>query len=481
MCILDGFMGPGEADDGASRDTLQNLGAEQPGRGTADHGSTLTGTPPNPAAERPTVGRFALTVIDGPGVGKVWESRDDRCSIGSNPLNDVVIDDATVSRFHCELVMEEDGPRILDLRSRNGTIVNGMRVRDAYLRGGSMIRLGRVMVRFDFSSERNRLRVSDATRFGRLVGTSTSMRAAFALLERAAGSDTTVLLEGETGTGKSQAAEGLHTESSRAAQPFVVVDCASIPSNLLESELFGHERGAFTGAEGRRIGAFEEADGGTIFLDEIGELPTDLQPKLLRALENRQVRRIGANTFRHVDVRLIAATNRDLRAEVNAGRFRSDLYFRLAVVKVRLPSLRDRSEDLPDLVRNLLAAQGVTPERIEALMTPAFLAEIMQHTWPGNVRELRNYVERCILFDETVPVSETSLGGAELGGSGDGGIDANMRFAAARTRALAAFERAYVTAMLQKTAGDVAAAAEESGLSRVYVYKLIKKHRLKTR
>jgi two-component system, NtrC family, response regulator GlrR len=461
----------------AAYDTLRSPMAADGDGGGGDDGEMATLTGANAAAQpnRPTVGRFTLTIVEGPRMGESWESTGDRCAIGSNPLNDLVIEDPTVSRFHCELLMEEEGPRLTDLRSRNGTLVNGLRVRDAYLRGGALIRLGQVTLRFDFSSERNRLRLSDSARFGRLVGTSLPMRAAFALLERAATSDSTVLLEGETGTGKGQAAEALHAMSARAARPFVVIDCASIPSNLLESELFGHERGAFTGADARRTGAFEEADGGTVFLDEVGELPAALQPKLLRTLENRQVRRVGSNSFRPIDVRVIAATNRDLRAEVNAGRFRADLFFRLAVIRVRLPALRERPEDVPELVRSVLSQLEIAEERAVRLLGPAFLGDIMQHTWPGNVRELRNYIERCLLFDEPVPVHDASL---DERGEAVAAV-AGTSFAEARARALAAFERSYVAQVLERAGGDVAAAAAQSGVSRVYLYKLIKRHRLR--
>src|SRR2546423_2945358 len=218
------------------------------------------------------VRRFQLAVIDGPQNGVVWESLTDRCSIGSHASNDLVIDDPTVSRFHCEIRIDANGTRVHDLDSRNGTVLDGVPVIDAFVRGSSLIGLGRTMLRFQFGTEKNRLAVSNGSQFGSLVGRSIAMRTTFALLERAAETDATVLLEGETGTGKEGAAESVHEASAGRDQPFVVIDCSAIPENLLESELFGHEKGSFTGAAGRRIGAFEEASGGTIFLDEIGEL-----------------------------------------------------------------------------------------------------------------------------------------------------------------------------------------------------------------
>jgi two-component system, NtrC family, response regulator GlrR len=422
----------------------------------------------------PSVGRFALTIVEGSRVGETWESTGDRCVIGSHLLNDLRIEDNTVSRYHCEIVMEAEGARIVDLESKNGTFVDGMRIMGAYVRSGSLIRLGRAVLRFAFLSERNQLELSDRNSFGRLVGSSAPMRAAYAALERAARTDTTVLLEGETGTGKGQAAEALHAAGARAQKPLVVVDCASIAATLLEAELFGHEKGAFTGAEVKRVGAFEEAEGGSVFIDEIGELSPDLQPKLLRVLENRAVRRLGSNAFRPVNVRVIAATNRDLRSEVNAGRFRSDLYYRLAVVKIRLPALRERREDVAEIARSILGHLDVDAERVRALLTPAFVSDLEGHTWPGNARELRNYLERCLVFGAAMP-HEADV---EPGGSGMA-IDISTPFPQARDRALADFERAYVAAILQRAGGDVAAAARAAGVSRVYLYRLMKRHAIR--
>ena len=228
------------------------------------------------AYDASTVRRFRLTVVEGPSAGATWESTADTCSVGSHPLNDFPVDDSTVSRFHCEVRIGPKGPQVKDLDSLNGVILDGVQVVEGVLRSGSLLRLGRVVLRFDFSAESNRLPLSESTRFGTLLGTSVAMRGCFAMMERAASREVTLLLEGETGTGKSQAALAIHQASRRRDAPFLVVDCGAIPSHLLESELFGHEKGAFTGALQRRVGAFEEAAGGTVFLDEIGELPSEL-------------------------------------------------------------------------------------------------------------------------------------------------------------------------------------------------------------
>jgi DNA-binding NtrC family response regulator len=348
-----------------------------------------------------------------------------------------------------------------------------MRVADIWLRQGSLIRVGRTALRFELETEANRMAVSPSTEFGSLVGASLAMRATFSLLERAATTDSTVLLEGETGTGKEGAAESIHRASSRNSGPFLVVDCGAIPANLLESELFGHERGAFTGATSRRIGVFEEAAGGSVFLDEIGELAPDLQPKLLRVLERREIRRIGTNASIPVDVRVIAATNRDLRAEVNAGRFRSDLYFRLAVLRVTLPALRQRPEDLPLLVERIVEMLGHDRARAAALLTPALLADLRRNAWPGNVRELRNFIERCLVFEEAAQV-----GAAPPEEEAPAAVDPATPYAEARRVAIDAFERSYVKALIAYHRDNVGQAARASGMNRAYLYRLLQRHGL---
>jgi transcriptional regulator with PAS, ATPase and Fis domain len=418
------------------------------------------------------VQRFHLAVVEGGETGTTWTSASDTCMLGSHPLCDLILEDATVSRFHCEIRVDASGARIRDTGSRNGTILDGVRLVEAFLRQGSLIRLGRTVVRFEYGGESNRLPLSDRAEFGLLVGTSVAMRGTFAVLEKAAAADATVLLEGETGTGKTLAARSVHQQSRRAGGPFLIVDCGAIPETLLETELFGHERGAFTGADTTRVGAFEEASGGTLFLDEIGELPPALQPKLLGVLEHRAIRRVGANTPRPVDVRLIAATNRDLRAEINAGRFRSDLYFRLAVIKIVLPSLRERPEDIAGLAERIALALGAEPARVHTLLTPALVGQLQHHAWPGNVRELKNYLERCLVFDDAVPLHATPTGVDELV------VDADLSFADAKQRVIADFERVYLQKILRHHP-KVAEAAAAAGIDRTYFYRLLRRHGLR--
>jgi DNA-binding NtrC family response regulator len=297
------------------------------------------------------------------------------------------------------------------------------------------------------------------------------MRAAFAVLARAAGSDITVLLRGETGTGKDQAAETLHRLGPRRDQPFVVVDCGGMPGSLLEAELFGHARGAFTGADRARVGAVESAHRGTLFLDEIGELDLSLQPVLLRLLERREVQRIGESRPVPVDVRVIAATSRNLRREVNAGRFRSDLYYRLAVMEIVLPPLRDRLEDLPLLVDSLLERAGEAG-RGAPLRTPEFQARLARHDWPGNVRELRNYVESCLALAERAPPPGAA---GEPARAAMPAIDPSLPFRAARDRWMRWFERRYLEDVLDRAGDNVSAAARAAGVDRVYFHRLLRR------
>jgi DNA-binding NtrC family response regulator len=380
----------------------------------------------------------------------------------------LAIGDATISRFHCEIIIDNGRARIRDLGSRNGTFVDDVALVDGFLRDGSRIRLGNVLLRFDLGDKNNHLRLAERAEFGELVGASARMRLCFGLLQRAAETDVTLLLDGETGTGKSVAAQAIHQNSARRKGPLVVVDCAAIPAQLLESELFGHEKGAFTGATERHRGAFEEAHGGTLFLDEIGELSLELQAKLLRALESRQIRRVGGNAVLKIDARIIAATNRDLRLEVNGGRFRSDLFYRLAVVRIQIPALRQRVEDIPLLIERMLG--GRRDEGTELLRDSHHLAQLQRAPWPGNIRELRNYVDRCLFYQQAAPLTDEGLPA----------VDTNKPFPLARKEALEAFERAYFEKLLRENKGRIQATADAAGIGRIYLYKLMRRLHIKS-
>jgi DNA-binding NtrC family response regulator len=411
--------------------------------------------------------RIALARLD---TGAVFEASGARVAIGSASECDVVIDDPTVSRWHCELAVRDHAVVVADLGSSNGTTVNDVRIERAFLEHGCTIGLGRVRLRFEIAQEPVRLPISPSTSFGALVGEAPASRAAFALLERAATSNATVLLVGETGTGKEVAARSLHEKSARRDGAFVVVDCASIPSELLESELFGHARGAFTGAIADRIGAFAAANGGTIFLDEVGELPLHLQPKLLRALEARAIKPVGTHDYRDVDVRVVAATHRELTAEVSAGRFRSDLYYRLAVLEIRLPALRERIVDLPLIIDRLLLELAASPERGALIRRPEFLADAARRAWPGNVRELRNHIERAIALGKhstpALPLPRES---------DEPSIDLALSLREARERWTRDLERRYIAALLDTHDGNVSAAARSAGIDRKHLHRLIAK------
>jgi transcriptional regulator with PAS, ATPase and Fis domain len=446
--------------------------------GGQDHGGGATESMVAAHDSPLQVSRFKLVVAEGPDRGATLVSDSDRVVIGTHESAGLVLTDPTVSRFHCELVAASDHVTLRDLDSKNGTTISDVQVGSARLAPGSTIGVGRTRVRFVTIDQTVPLAISERSGVGVMVGQSLAMRHVFALIERAAASDASVLLEGETGTGKEAAAESIHRESARRDGPFLVLDCGAIPRELLESELFGHERGAFSGAVSARTGVFEAARGGTILLDELGELPLELQPKLLGVLERREVRPVGSNRTIPVDVRVIAATNRSLAGEVNAHRFRADLYYRLAVLEINMPPLRQRREDLPTLVEHLATCRGWA---LPAWMTtPAFIVELANHHWPGNVRELRNYLERCIAIGERpgLPSATTTPSPASSMAS-DAPIDFGVPLKAAREAVLAPFERRYLEASLRHHDNNVSAAARTAGIDRLGFYRLLWRHGLR--
>jgi DNA-binding NtrC family response regulator len=316
-----------------------------------------------------------------------------------------------------------------------------------------------------------------------MIGQSLKMRHIFGLLKKIAPMDVSVVVQGETGTGKELVARAIHQLSSRKAGPMVVLDCGAIPPNLIESELFGHEKGAFTGAVGARPGAFERANGGTIFLDELGELRTDLQPKLLRVLENREVRRVGGNEVQEVDVRVIAATNRDLVKEIQTGAFREDLYFRLSVITVQLPPLRQRREDIPHIIKKTLADPEVVLRHGRKYVSPAAMAVLVAYPWPGNIRELINVVSHILTFSEGEAIDVSNLPARVQGQAKDAPLPFNehLSFKDAKEHLLESFEREYISQVLNRCNGNISRAARESGLHRKSIERLVKKYALDAR
>ena len=454
---------------------------------------------------------YVLKVTE-PETGEVTHRVDvPHATAGTLGTNTIVLNDETVSRVHFEILATKDGFRLKDLGSSNGTWVDGVRTFDTYLRPSARIRAGNAQILFEILSEEHERPASARDRFGPLIGQSRPMREMYALLEQIAPTNLTVLVLGESGTGKELIAEAIHKASPRAGGPFVVFDCSAVPANLIEAELFGHEKGAFTGADARRTGYLEEADGGTLFLDEIGELPIDLQPKLLRAVEKREVKALGSSRTKLVDVRLIAATNRDLSGEVNSGTFRSDLYYRLAVMQVRVPPLRERLDDLPVLIHHFLTT-SVPDGRLRDSILWQFEQDdyrrLRERFWHGNVRELRNVVEQSIVFGP-----DSALGGspsrasavdadptAPVAAAGDWNEDVVTTEAEAdvaaqasargfrfplnpdetmldqKQRILGMFERTYLEQVMKKFDGNFSRASAHAGLDRSYFKRLLKKY-----
>ncbi|HLT29460.1 MAG TPA: sigma 54-interacting transcriptional regulator [Myxococcaceae bacterium] len=433
---------------------------------------------PGPSTDVLTPGEKAgpiplkLVVVGGPDFGRELVLRTGTFTVGTDPRNDLVLTDVAVSRVHLQGQVLTDRLRLSDQGSTNGSYFEGVRFSAIEAAPGATVRLGksalRVLVR---SAPSGSLAPSERSRFGRLIGRSLPMRELFSRLERVGMGRSDVLIQGETGTGKELCAEALHQESPRSGKPFVVCDLAGLAPTLIESELFGHVRGAFTGAVSDRAGIFERADGGTVFLDEVGELPLELQPRLLRALERREVKRIGSDSWKRVDVRVVAATHRDVRERVARGDFREDLYHRLAVVEVHVPPLRDRPEDIPLLVDDMLERMGLSSTLVSA-ETRAMLAA---YGWPGNVRELRNVVERVVTLG-----TEFALPGAIPTPPPPSSVpDAPSRpFKEAKEALVDAFERDYLAALITRCEGNVSQAAREAEIDRVHLRRLLRKHGL---
>jgi DNA-binding NtrC family response regulator len=410
-----------------------------------------------------------FVVVKGPDRGATVALREKPVSFGSGPSCDLVLTDKTVSRKHLQAELVGDEVMMVDAGSTNGSFIQGSRFEKIAIGFGSEVKIGRTVIKLFPDEEIVEPVPSAHSAFGTIVGGDTKMRQMFTLLEDVASTNATVLIEGETGTGKELIAEEIHNHSPRRDGPFIVFDCGSVPHELIESMLFGHLKGAYTGADRDRRGHFAEAHGGTIFLDEIGEMALDLQPSLLRVLDKRAVRRVGSNTYEKIDVRVVAATNRDLRAEVAKKTFREDLYYRLAVIRVSVPPLRERGTDIPMLVNHFVNNFGPNLS-----VTPEDMGNLVRHSWPGNVRELRNVMERACLLarGNSINLDDALVGDAAPSLN----IRTDLPFKEAKGQLVEKFEREYIEDLMRRHKMNLSAAAREAQIDRKHLRELIRKY-----
>jgi DNA-binding NtrC family response regulator len=418
---------------------------------------------------------FGLEVAAGPDAGRRVAAAKRSLLIGTHPSADLVLTDPHVSRLHARIDVDETEFVLRDLGSTNGTRAGGVRVREVCLDDGTSVELGATKLAFRLDAEPFEIKLAEEELYEGLVGRSVAMRELFAVLERAAPSEASILLEGETGTGKELVARGLHARSARSRAPVVVLDCGAVPAGLIESELFGHERGAFTGAVAAHKGVFERAHGGTLFLDELGELPLELQPKLLRALESGEITRVGGEKMLKVDVRVVAATHRDLPRLIAEGKFRADLFYRLAVIRVRIPPLRERRDDIP-LLSAHFARELLGDRALPAIALEAVFERLRSYPWPGNVRELRNIVERALILADPKLVAASALDAAqEISRSVDQTLRKRIPLRAARNER----EREYLHDLVRATDGNLEEAAAIAEIHVKSLERLLRKHKLR--
>ncbi len=424
--------------------------------------------------------------------------------IGRSREADLQLPDPSVSRTHARVYRVGHRYFLADLGSRNGTQANGKPVTQLPLDDGQTFEIGPYRIHFLASeaapssgeeptvslpsgeavSAKTRraaapaapaaARGPEGALFG-MVGTSPSLRKLAETIRRIGGSDAAVLVEGETGTGKELVARGLHNASARRDRPFVVVNCGAISPELIESELFGHERGAFTGATAQRRGAFELAHCGTIFLDEIGELPYTLQPKLLRVLEQKEIKRVGGSETLLTDVRVVAATNRNLRDEVGRKTFREDLYFRVGAIAISVPPLRDRREDIAPIAQHFLAEMAGGRPGPPQVLSPDALDALLSHDWPGNVRELRNAIQRAVVLAEEPQLLAADfafLGQAATDDDGTPEVDGLSRWEKA--------ERANIVAEMSRQGGNKTRTARSLGIAKSTLFEKLKRYRIRS-
>ena len=479
------------------------------------------------------VRRVTLEVVDGPDAGRQTTSDQPTIRVGADALCDLVLSDPTVSRHHAELQQRHHAVFLVDLNSTNGTYMAGRRVSQVELETGQIFRVGRTKIAFDVRTEKVSILPTRRTRYDDIIGHSVALRQIFSILDRVSPSDLSVLIEGETGSGKELIARAVHEHSARRDGPFIVFDCSAFAPSLLASELFGHEKGAFTGAVGKHLGVFERAHGGTLFLDELGELDMDVQAKFLRVLETGQLRRVGGERTVEVDVRVVSATNRNVREMVDDRTFRADLFYRLAQVRFLLPPLRERVEDITPLVEHFLDRLAQKTGR-RPFVEPEAIQALQRYPWPGNVRELKNTIEKAVALTPGATltadyfVQELAVEAAhDAIARGDGGewlppplqLDgrttpaqpaspytntpapaqpeapttstmATLRaalindegeprpFKHLKDELVSQFERQYLDLLLQHTAGNIAAAARTAGVDRRHLYRLIDKHNI---
>jgi DNA-binding NtrC family response regulator len=426
-----------------------------------------------------TGGSIVLLSERGELVGAPVRIGPDPCVIGRDPHCQVVVDDPEVSSSHCELLATERGLLVRDLASTNGTFVNQVRVKEGELTTDARLSCGhsRFVVRVTGSE---RVPISNAGSFGPIIGRSQVMRRLYTQLGKLAPHDLSVLITGETGTGKELVAHAIHEASRRRHRPFIIINCTTIPVSLAESTLFGHEKGAFTGASSRHPSPFVQAQGGTVFFDELGDLPPDIQPKLLRALENREIQSVGSTRTEKIDVRIVAATRKDMHAEVNAERFRNDLFYRFAQAIVEVPPLRARPDDILDLVARFLAGLG-DPGAVTRI-DDASRDRLKSYDWPGNVRELRNAVAVAYAQSEGGPIDFVELlsGGPPRSTGVLSDRTSLLRpFTEQRQELVEGFERDYFTKLVQTAGGNVSEMARLSGLSRKTVREYLEHYRLR--
>jgi DNA-binding NtrC family response regulator len=430
-----------------------------------------------------------LTILDGPAQGLILDPMPLRTLIGRQPWCDLVLDDPKVSAIHCEIIIRGDTIRLRDRNSTNGVWVDTARVAEATIEPGTVLRVGSSTLRVDARQAHRPTRQSSTDASGQLVGRTPPMQRLFDMLGRVASRDLPVLLLGETGTGKTAVAEALHAQSARRDGPFVAINCGGLPPELVESTLFGHVKGSFTGAHKDAEGVFQQARGGTLLLDEIGELPAAVQPKLLTALDRGRVRPVGGDREVAIDFRLVAATNRKLWEEVEAGRFRQDLYFRVAGIELEVPPLRDRRDDIGPIAARLLERLALEDPSLRKApeLSSGALERLRAHSWPGNVRELANALARASMLagDEPIEAEHVMLRGWTAS-EGDGGSapssgapaisNMDQGFKEFKAELLALHEQPYFERLMERVGGNITAAAREAGLSRTYVLTMLRKY-----